>query len=363
MSLRVDVALQREGFSLEAAFDASVDETVALLGPNGSGKSTVVSILAGLIRPDSGHVELDGIRLDDVPPEERPVGVLFQDLLLFPHLSALENVAFPLRARGAAKVGARRRAAEALERFGMAGRAGARPRDLSGGEAQRVALARTLITEPRLLLLDEPTSSLDVAARARFRRLLSETLRTFPGVRVLVSHDPVEAMTLADRLVVLEDGRVTQAGTPEDFRRAPRTPYAAELVGVNLFAGRLERLPDGAGRLVAAGGELTVAWPPQASDPTEDVLAVLRPADVSLHRECPEGSARNVFHGRIEEIAVEGTRARVRLGTHPALVAEVTLGSVSRLGLAEGTAAWASFKAVEVAVLLPQGTSTGTLVG
>ncbi len=366
----MSVAVALGDFSLDAAFDAGPEEIVALLGPNGSGKSTLVAVLAGLLLPDRGRVTLDGATLDDrtlgdapshVPAEERPIGVLFQNLLLFPHLSAVENVAFPLRARGVPKDEARRRGHLLLEQFGVGARAAALPRDLSGGEAQRVALARALIAEPRLLLLDEPTSSLDVRARMLFRPLLAETLRSFPGVCVLVTHDPIEAMTLAHRIVILERGRVTQAGTPEDVRRAPRTQYAADVVGVNLYSGRLERLPDGAGRLATASGNLTVAWPPGAAPAVDDVLAILRPADVTLHRASPEGSARNVVEGRVAELAVEGERVRVRLDARPPLVAEITLGSVQRLGLREGATAWASFKAVEVRLILPTQDSPSTL--
>jgi molybdate transport system ATP-binding protein len=367
MSLEVDIGVARQDFSLEAAFVSDENQTVAVLGPNGSGKSTLVAALSGLIPLRRGRITLGDRALDDVEravhvsSEERPIGVVFQDRLLFPHLSALENVAFPLRARGKAKTEAARQAAELLERFELAARASARPRDLSGGEAQRVALARALIAEPELLLLDEPTSSLDVGARSRFRSLLAGTLRSFPGVRILVTHDPVEAMTLADVLVLLEGGRVSQIGTPDDFRRTPRTPYAAEVVGVNLFAGRLQPLEAGAGRLVTAEGELTVAWPGGVDGTVEDVQALLRPSDVSLHTAPPEGSARNVFRGRIAEIATEGERARIRLDTRPPIVAEITLGSVRRLGLRDGDEVWASFKAVEVRLLLPSEATTGTL--
>jgi molybdate transport system ATP-binding protein len=367
VSLEVDIGVAREDFSLEAGFRADADQTVAVLGPNGSGKSTLVAALAGLIPLERGRITLGGRPLDDapggvhVPPEDRPIGVVFQDLLLFPHLSALENVAFPLRARGTPKAAAGRRATVGLERFELATRVHARPAELSGGESQRVALARAVIGEPELLLLDEPTSSLDVGARARFRSMLAGTLRSFAGVRVLVTHDPVEAMTLADRLVLLEGGRVSQIGTPDDFRRAPLTQYAAEVVGVNLFAGRLEPLEAGAGRLVTSAGEITVAWPTGVTGTMEDVQATLRPADVSLHTAQPEGSARNVLRGRIAEIAAEGERARVRLATHPPLIAEITLGSARRLGLREGDEAWASFKAVEVRLLMPSDAATGTL--
>jgi molybdate transport system ATP-binding protein len=361
MTLSADVRIARGAFEVHADLDADDGETVALLGPNGSGKSTVVACLAGLLPPDAGTIVLDGRTLDDVrahvhvPAEDRAVGVVFQDGLLLPHLSAVENAAFPLRARHIVKTGARDRASELLGRLGFpAGRADARPKDLSGGEAQRVAIARALIHEPRLLLLDEPTSSLDVRSRSELRPVIRSILEGFAGVRVLVTHDPVEALTLADHIVVLEKGRVTQSGAPEQLRNAPRTPYVADLVGVNLFAGRLEPLDPGAGSVVTSAGNVVVPWPDDRSrEPVDGVLAVLRPSDVVLHTSRPEGSARNVVHGRVAEIAIEGKRARVRLAASPPVVAEITLGSFERLGLREGENAWASFKAVEVVLVLP----------
>jgi molybdate transport system ATP-binding protein len=361
MTLSVDVVVSRGPLRVHATLDAQGGETVALLGPNGSGKSSVVACLAGLLLPDEGTVVLDGRTLDDanvhthVPPEDRSVGMVFQDGLLFPHLSAIENAAFPLRARGAAASEARARSRELLERLGFpASRADAPPTDLSGGEAQRVAIARALIHRPRLLLLDEPSSSLDVRARSELRPLIRETLDGFDGVRILVTHDPVEALTVADRIVVLEEGNVTQSGTPEQLRNAPRTPYVADLVGVNVFAGRLEPLDPGAGSVVTSAGVVVVPWPSDLPrEPVDGVLAVLRPSDVVLHTSRPEGSARNVVHGRVAEIAIEGERARIRLAGAPPVVAEITLGSVKRLGLREGRTAWASFKAVEVTLVLP----------
>jgi molybdate transport system ATP-binding protein len=352
-TLAVDVTVRRGGFEVAAAFEASASETLALLGPNGSGKSTLVSSIAGLLPPATGSIALGGVTLDHgsdhVPPERRPIGVVFQDLLLFPHLSATENVAFPLRARGVERAEARKRAARLLERLGVGDRAEARPRDLSGGEAQRMALARALIAEPALLLLDEPLSALDVGARVRVRDLVREELARFPGVRVIVTHDPIEASILADRLVLLEEGRVTQVGTPEEIRTAPRSRYAADLVGVNAFHGDLEELEPGAGRLFSDGGEVVVPWPDDFEG--GEAIGLLKPADVTLSIEEPAGSARNIFMGEITTVAIEGERARIRIATRPPLVAEVTLGSVERLGLREGRSVWASFKAVEVDVI------------
>jgi molybdate transport system ATP-binding protein len=244
---------------------------------------------------------------------------------------------------------ARARARSLLERFGLVARAEARPPDLSGGEAQRVALARALVAEPALLLLDEPLSALDVGARARARELVREELARFAGVRVIVTHDPVEASMLADRLVLVEGGRVTQVGTPAEIRDVPRSRYAAELVGTNAFHGRLESVEDGVGRLATEGGEVVVAWPDEPA--TGEVIGLLKPAAVTISLEHPAGSARNVFQGQVTSVAIEGDRARVRVASRPPIVAEVTLGSVQRLGLREGTLVWASFKAVEVQVV------------
>jgi molybdate transport system ATP-binding protein len=355
MSLSVDVRHRRGTFVVEAAFEASPGTTVALLGPNGAGKSTLVSLLAGIDVPEQGRIDLDREALDDtvsgrhVPPERRPIGVVFQDGLLFPHLTAAENVAFPLRARGLPRRESLGRAEELLERLGMADRMVARPGELSGGEAQRVALARALVHHPRLLLLDEPLSGLDVRSRAHLRTLIRRELLAFPGIRLLVTHDPVEAMTMADTLVLMEDGRVTQIGTPADVRANPRTGYGAELVGVNLFAGRLEPVETGVGRIVTSDGHVVAALPHGLVASGEDTLGLVRPADVSIHVRPPEGgSARNVFRGTVDAVVIEGDRARVRVASSPPVLAEITMGSVERLGIREGLQVWASFKAVEV---------------
>jgi len=357
MTLSIDVELRRGDFALTAAFEAEPGETIALLGPNGSGKSSLVEAIAGIRAPSRGTIVLGGRVLDDVraavhvPPERRSVGIVPQDLALFPHLSATENVAFPLRARGRDRREARDRARRLLDRFELGARTHARPRDLSGGEAQRVAIARALAAEPALLLLDEPLSALDAGARVRLRDLLRRELAGFDGIRVLVTHDPVEASTLADRLVLLEDGAVTQSGTPDEIRMRPRSRYAADLVGVNAFHGRLERLEPGTGRVLTGNGEVVVPWPEDIEG--DRVIAILRPADVTLSREEPAGSARNVLHGPVLGMDLEGDRARVRIASAPPLVAEITRGSLERLRLSEGVDVWASFKAVEVEVLPP----------
>jgi molybdate transport system ATP-binding protein len=353
MPLDVDVAVGRGAHTIAVAFTVEDGETVALLGPNGAGKTSALEAIAG-IADATGRVTLNGRSLMGMPPERRGIGVAFQDGVLFPKLSVLENVAFPLRAAGAGRDDARDEARAVLRDVAPTVDDAGRPTTLSGGERQRVALARALAAKPAVLLLDEPFAAVDAEAKPELRAMLRQTLASFPGPRVLVTHDPVEAMTLADRLVLLEDGRVTQAGTPEEVRRRPATRYAAELVGTNLFTGELVPDEEGVGLLRTGSGELTVVWPDRiAVAPVPDVRATLSPAEIALHTEEPHGSARNVFHGAVEEVATVGGRARVRLRTAPPLVAEITPGSAERLGIVPGREVWASCKAVEIRLMVP----------
>jgi len=349
MSLASHARVARGTFELDVELTVDAGETVAVLGPNGSGKTTLLHALAGLVALDGGRVVLDGEVLEDVaagvaiPTEDRPVAVVFQDQLLFPHLSALDNVAFGLRCHGRGRTEARRIAREWLERMDLGDRGRVRPAALSGGQAQRVALARALAVEPRLLLLDEPLAAVDVQARAQLRQDVRRHLASFDGVRLLVTHDPVEAFALANQLIVLERGRIVQTGTPAAVTAHPRSRWVADLAGVNLFRGRA------AGGRVALedGGALVVADPLVG-----DVFAAVHPRAVTLLRARPEGSPRNVWRGPIEEIDVVGTVARVRLATTPAIVAEVTMAAVEALGLVPGDEVWVTVKATEI-VLYP----------
>lgn len=370
MPLSAELTVRRDDgertFEVRAAAEVADGETLALLGPNGAGKSTLLEALAGLVPLADGRIELDGVRIEALAPERRRIGLAFQDGALFPRMSVRENVAFGLRAIRVPRAEARRRADALLAAIAPGVDPAATPGRLSGGERQRVALARALATAPRLLLLDEPLAAVDVGARPGLRAALREVIRSFEGPCVLVAHDPVDALTLADRVAIVEDGRVVQTGTPEDIRRAPRTPYAADLVGVNLFRGSLTPIEGGAGVLATGEGEITVAWPGALPHrPLTAVLATVRPADVALHVERPEGSPRNVLRGVVAEVVIEGDRARVRLGTSPPVVAEVTSGSIERLGIAVGRSLWASFKAVEVHVeaVEPSDAPPGTLGG
>jgi len=344
----LDASIRLTLGTLDLSLELRVEpgSTVAVLGPNGAGKTTLLHALAGLVPIDAGRVVLDERVLDDttsgihVTPEERSIAVVFQNYLLFPHLTVLDNVAFGLRCHGASQRDARRRAHEWLERIGLDNRAAVRPAELSGGQAQRVALARALAVEPRMLLLDEPLSALDLRTRAEFRHALRRQLDTFPGIQLLVTHDPLEAMALAGHLVVLEEGRVVQSGSPAELAERPRSPYVADLVGVNLFRGRAT------GDHVALGGEALLSVPGAG---TGEVFAVIHPRAVALHRLPPEGTPRNVWRAPIIALDVEGPRVRIRCGGVIPIVAEVTSAAVEELHLDQGGEVWVSVKATEIA--------------
>jgi molybdopterin-binding protein len=333
---------------VDVAFEVASGDTVALLGPNGAGKSTVLGVVAGLVGPTRGRVVVAGRDLAGVPPHEREVALLAQDPLLFPHLSALENVAFGPRARGAGRSQARTTAREWLDRVGVGDLADRRPARLSGGQAQRVAVARALAAGPELLLLDEPMAALDVAVAPALRHLLRTVLTGRSAV--VVTHDALDALLLADRVVVVEDGRVVEQGATADVLRRPRSAFAARIAGLNLVAGTWD------GESVVQGGIAVRGLP--SDDPPAlagDAVAVFAPTAVSVFREAPGGSPRNALAATVTELEPLGDRFRVRTvagGTAPGvpLQAEVTPAAVAELGLVSGDRVNLIVKATEVSV-------------
>jgi molybdate transport system ATP-binding protein len=324
-------------------------EVVALVGPNGAGKSSVLRCLAGLQPIDAGRISLDGAVVDDpdadvfVEPEHRSVGFVFQDYVLFEHLSVIDNVAYGLRARGVARAQARERAERWLDRLGIAEYASDRPAALSGGQAQRVALARAMATNPRLLLLDEPLAALDVGTRAAVRRDLRRHLESFDGMRLIVTHDPVEAYALADRVIVLEAGRVVQSGPLAEVTAHPRTRYVADFVGVNLVTG------DVAGGVLTTADGARVVIADATDGPT---LATIRPHSVVVVRgEASATSARNTWAGSIVDIDRLGERVRVVIDGELPLTAEITTAALDELRLGLGDPVHASVKATDIEVV------------
>lgn len=347
----------RGGFQLDISLSISAGEVVALLGPNGSGKTTTVRILAGLLPLTGGHLRLAGTTLDEpaqrlwTRPEQRPVGVVFQDYLLFPHLSVLDNVAFGLRCRGATRRRARELARPWLARVGLAEYAGRKPRQLSGGQAQRVALARALAINPALLLLDEPLAALDARTRLDTRAELHRHLSAHPGATLLVTHDPLDALVLADRLVIIEDGQIVQAGDAATITAQPRTDYVARLVGLNLYRGWADghvvtlRSAGAASDRAARPFQLTTA-----DQLHGEVFVAFRPAAVALYPNPPEGSPRNVWASTVSSVQRHGDNLRVQLDGPVVAAADITPAAAAQLRLVPGSRVWAAVKAAETRV-------------
>jgi molybdopterin-binding protein len=334
-------------------------ETVALLGPNGAGKSTVLSVIAGLVAPTYGRVRVGGRDLVSpqraaVPPHRRNVALLAQEALLFPHLTVLENVAFGPRAHRVSRDAAHATAQQWLERVGVGDLAARRPHELSGGQAQRVAVARALAADPEVLLLDEPMAALDVAVAPALR----QTLRTVLADRtvLLVTHDALDALLLADRVVVVDGGRVVEDGTTTEVLTRPRSAFAARIAGLNLVAGTWDGDTVVAAPLAVRG----LSGEPAPSAGSEAV-AVFAPSAVSVFRDAPSGSPRNTFAATVTDLEPMGDRIRVRTeaaGRH--LAADVTPAAVAELGLGPGSEVQLSVKATEVTIYASSRATAGT---
>ena len=340
-----------ESRGVDIEFDIAAGEVLALLGPNGAGKSTALHVIAGLVRPDHGEVRVGQRLLTDtaagvfVATHDRRVGLLLQDPLLFPHLNVTRNVAFAPRSSRAA-------ATHWLTEVDAAELAVRMPRQLSGGQAQRVALARALAAEPDVLLLDEPLAGLDVAAATAMRRVLRRVLARDARAAVLITHDLLDVLTLADRVLVLEAGRIVESGPAATILATPRSRFGARFAGVNLVGGTAD-----------ADGVLTTRWgttwhgsPGADVAAGEPAVALFNPAAVAVYRDKPHGSPRNTVEVTVAELDSRGAVIRVRADEQPdgapGLAADITAESVAELRLAPGDHVYFSVKAQEVTVHL-----------
>ncbi|MHC8496657.1 MAG: ABC transporter ATP-binding protein [Actinomycetes bacterium] len=346
LGLQLQAQVARSDFVLDVHIAQPRGRVLAIVGPNGSGKSSLLQVVAGLVSSAQGIVVVDGdtwMNEDTfTSAEKRSVGMVFQDYLLFPHLSVQENISFGLRSRGSSRAHARATTADWLGRFGIAHLAERKPRQLSGGQSQRVALVRALVTQPAVLLLDEPLAALDAQTRVSVRAEMRSHLSQFCGVTLLVTHDPIEAMVLADDICVLDQGSVVQRGTVADVTRHPATEYVAKLMGLNLVSGIATAgtvALDSGGQLVTTNSDLTGA-----------VLATLRPSAIAVHRQPPQSSARNAWEGVIRDMEHLGDRVRLDMEARPSVVVDVTSQSVVELGLQPGQQVWLSVKATEIDV-------------
>ncbi|MGP4057360.1 sulfate/molybdate ABC transporter ATP-binding protein [Mycobacterium sp. 4D054] len=348
--LRVHARLDQRGIDLAMSLDDG--EVMAVLGPNGAGKSTLLHLIAGLIRPDAGRIELGAAVVTDTatgtfaPAHARRVAMLNQQALLFPHMTAERNVAYAPRCAGQSRKAAASTARRWLDAVGATELATRRPAQLSGGQAQRVALARALAAEPQLLLLDEPMAALDVAAAPALRRLLREVLRDTGRTAIIVTHDLFDALAVADRVAVLDNGRLVESGPVRDVLAAPRSDFAARIAGVNLVAGT-----------AAEPGVLRTPWNTVLRG-TGDVgagaaaVALFRPDAVAVHLDPPHGSPRNVIEVTLAEVDVHGAGVRVRGVDQPdgatGLAADITVAAAAELDLAPGQTVYFVVKAREV---------------
>jgi molybdate transport system ATP-binding protein len=349
VGLIVDAEVRRGSFTLTVTLAAAPGQVLGVLGPNGAGKSTLLSAVAGLTPISAGRITLAGQVMDDaeagtfVEASGRPVGFVFQNHRLFPHLTVAENVAFSPRARGMGRQAARSTASHWLDRLGLADLANRKPGQLSGGQAQRVALARALAGQPELLLMDEPLSALDAGTRLDVQAELKNHLANFTGPSLLVTHDPLEALVLADQLIVLEAGRIVQQGTPERIARQPATDYVAKLVGLNLYAGNA----NGSQVALSAGGSFITA----NHGLHGEVLVAVRPSAITVsNQHLQQSSARNAWSARITGLTLLADRVRLDLEGQPPALVDVTPAAVAELSLSPGSQVWLTVKATELEV-------------
>ncbi|GAA3246887.1 ATP-binding cassette domain-containing protein [Pseudonocardia petroleophila] len=355
--LEARIVVRRPAFTLDVSITAAPGEVLAVLGPNGAGKSTLLGVLSGLLRPDEGFVRVGDRVVTDtaagvhVPPHRRGVGLLAQQALLFPHLSALDNIAFGPRARGMPRREAQERAEELLAGVDAAALGDRKPSQMSGGQQQRVALARALAPEPGLLLLDEPLAALDVDATPAMRALLRRVVRDGKRTAVLVTHSALDALVLADRVVVLTDGRVVEVGGTRDVLARPRSPFTARIAGLDLVPG----VRDAAGLRTPDG--LLVSGRADGVEVGDAAVAVFPPSAVAVYASPPEGSPRNVLPVRLAAIEPRGDVVRLRAGAAPGgpawvdgLAADVTPAAVADLAVEPGADLWFVVKATEVAI-------------
>jgi molybdate transport system ATP-binding protein len=295
---------------------AQPGQVVGVIGPNGAGKTSLLRAVAGLV-PARGEIRVDDRSWSGLAVRERAVGMAFQDQLLFPHLTALENVAFGPRSAGASRSAAHQTAQAWLDRFGIGDLARRKPRHLSGGQAQRVAIARALANDPRVLLLDEPFSGLDVGVAAGLRVELARHLASYDGVTLLVTHHAIDALTLADVVWVLEGGELVQVGPPREVAARPLTAHVARLVGLNVLT---------------EGGRF---WS-------------FSPSAVTVSPEEPAGSARHRWPGTVTSLVPHGDAVRLLVSGKHELLADVTPAAVAELELAPGRDVWLSVKETAV---------------
>jgi len=326
-------------------------ELMVILGPTGCGKSTLLNVIAGLERQDSGNIFFDNEIINDIPPEKRNVGLVFQNFALFPHMTVFENVAYGLKARGKSKSEVGQVVGEKLSLLEIKHLQGKYPGEISGGEQQRVALARALVIEPEVLLLDEPFSNLDARIREQLRIEIREVQKKLGITTIHVTHDHTEAYVMADRIAVMGDNRIEQVGLPDEIFYRPESEYVAKFVGANVFKGAVVSL-DSKGEVmkVNSNGLILTALLQEGLRVGDPINIFIRPENVFVILEPSHMSVRNIFKGSISSIVEMRGSAKITitLENSSEITAEVTKEALSELSLKIGKSIYVAFKATAV---------------
>jgi putrescine transport system ATP-binding protein len=327
------VSKRFSGVSAVAALSLDIfqGEFFALLGPSGCGKTTLLRLLAGLEMPDEGRVLLDGHDLASVPPHRRAVNMMFQNYALFPHLDVERNVAFGLKQDGLPKAEIAARVGRMLALVKLEGFERRRPHQLSGGQRQRVALARALVKRPRVLLLDEPLAALDKKLRGETQFELMHLRQQLELTFLIVTHDQEEAMTVADRIGVMDQGRLVQVATPPEIYERPNSRWVADFIGeVNLIEGRLVDVGEGSSTIMSAqAGKLHTAA--TEARPGDTVWVAVRPEKVRISHEAPAAGAANCVAGQVWDIGYLGDLSIYKVGLDNGFVMKATAANITRL--------------------------------
>lgn len=343
--MSLEVTAKIDARDLDISLQVADGETLAILGPNGAGKSSALGAIAGILRPDTGRATLGDETLFDLPDVWRPAhargtALMAQDPLLFPHLTVLDNVAFGPRSQGRSRSDSHELARHWLTEVDATELADRKPAQLSGGQAQRIAVARSLAAEPRLLLLDEPMAALDITVVPAMRQMLKRVLADRSAI--IVTHDVLDAVLLAHRVVVMEAGRIVEEGPTKELLARPRSQFGAGIAGLNLMRGTAVggavRTP--AGTTIEGLSDSSIA-------DGEPVVAVFNPSSVAVYLNRPTGSPRNAFAAKILELEPHGSQVRVRTDE---LSADVTVPVVAELELMPGREIFLIVKASEVAI-------------
>jgi spermidine/putrescine ABC transporter ATP-binding subunit len=333
------------------SFSATAGEFISLLGPSGCGKTTTLRCIAGFETPNEGGIYLDGERIDQQPPNRRNIGLVFQSYALFPHLTIFENVAFGLRLRKLSAPGLKRRVGDALNLVGLSDLADRYPRQLSGGQQQRIAIARSVVLEPRILLFDEPLSNLDFKLRVAMRTELRELQRRLGKTTIYVTHDQSEALALSDRIVVMSNGRIEQIGSPREIYETPANPFVADFIGNSNLLDAVVTDVAADATIIRTDQGLTLRAAPAAKNPGDRVVAMIRPEHIRLAA-AAEPVGENAMTVRVAQATYLGQDLHLRVVSGQQGLTAITQGSVSR-NLAAGDEVHATIAAADI-LLLPK---------